>query len=52
MSDSILYCSICGKPISIEEAKTDGYGHAVHETCIVIRLASMPHNLERSPSNP
>jgi hypothetical protein len=27
-----------GKPVPIEESKTDGYGHAVHEPCIVAKL--------------
>ena len=26
-------CWICGRPIPLEECKTDDYGHVVHEAC-------------------
>jgi hypothetical protein len=26
-------CWICGKPIPLEDCKTDDHGHVVHENC-------------------
>ena len=34
-----INCSICGKPVDLETAKTDDDGKAVHEECYVLRLA-------------
>jgi len=33
-----LLCRICGKPVSLETAKTDKFGKAVHEDCYVFKL--------------
>jgi hypothetical protein len=32
-------CEICGKPLSLEVAKTDSKGKAVHEECYTTFLA-------------
>ena len=36
-------CSICRKPIPIEEAKTDGDGKPVHEECYVKSFIASPN---------
>ena len=33
-----LFCRICGKPVSVETAKTDGDGKAIHEECYVLKV--------------
>jgi hypothetical protein len=35
MPDGItsVKCWMCGKPIPLEECKTDDHGHVVHEDC-------------------
>jgi hypothetical protein len=33
MSEFVLKCTICEKLLSLEEAKTDGFGKPVHEAC-------------------
>jgi hypothetical protein len=37
--DSELLCRVCGKPMTIELAKTDEDGKAVHDTCYLARLS-------------
>ena len=34
-NNSIVMCSICGKPCQLEDCKVDADGKAVHELCIV-----------------
>lgn len=31
-------CGVCGKPVQIESAKTDGIGRAIHEDCLVLKM--------------
>src|SRR5215469_8746637 len=31
-------CSICGKPVSLQDCKVDEYGKAVHGTCYVAKV--------------
>src|SRR5215471_21093394 len=35
---SVPTCSLCDKPVSLEECKTDGDGRAVHERCYIDHL--------------
>ena len=35
---SALSCRICGKPVSIETAKTDSDGVAIHEECYALKV--------------
>jgi hypothetical protein len=34
-----LNCILCGLPVSLATAKTDGYGKPVHEACLVRELS-------------
>jgi hypothetical protein len=38
MASHEIGCVICGKPLPIEEAKTEDDGLPVHEECYVLRL--------------
>jgi len=38
----LIACAICGQPVDISEAKTDGEGRAVHEECFVSKVISKP----------
>ncbi len=31
-------CSMCGKPVALEECKSDDHGHPVHEDCYVAEV--------------
>ncbi len=33
-----INCSICGKPVALETAKTDEAGHAAHGECYLLKL--------------
>jgi hypothetical protein len=33
-------CSICGKPVSLQDCKVDEHGNAVHGTCYAAKLTS------------
>jgi len=33
------HCAICGKPCNLETCKTDEQGNAVHEECLVAKIA-------------
>lgn len=35
-----VHCSVCGKPLAVETAKTDGNGQAVHEECYLASIRS------------
>lgn len=37
-SPLLLLCRICGKPVAVETAKTDGDGKAIHEDCYVLKV--------------
>ena len=37
-SGSIRFCWICGRPVSLENSKTDEYGNVVHSECFTARL--------------
>jgi len=35
---SAKFCWICGRPVSLENGKTDEHGNIVHEDCYTTRL--------------
>lgn len=35
-------CSICDKPVSLDGAKTDEDGNAIHEACYRVKLGVAP----------
>lgn len=35
---SLVLCTICKKPVALEETKTDSEGAAVHERCYVMEI--------------
>jgi len=37
-----MNCSICGKPIALEAAKTDEVGQAIHEECYLLKVCRVP----------
>jgi hypothetical protein len=42
MDSKTVTCVICNKPVSLEVAKTNHSGHAVHEECYARTLAPKP----------
>jgi len=45
-----LLCAICFQPIDLKKSKTDEDGHAVHEDCYALKMASLnqpkkPHRI-------
>jgi hypothetical protein len=42
-------CSICQRPVSLDNAKTDEQGDAIHEDCYLIKLgvAKQPNSSQR-----
>jgi hypothetical protein len=49
MCEPIL-CAICGKPVPLEEGKTDCTGKAVHENCYASMLSTqLPAHMAISP---
>jgi hypothetical protein len=42
----VLRCRICDKPVTVETAKTDGDGQAIHEECYALKM-----NLEQASSD-
>ena len=40
--DSSFLCSICFKPIRLEQCKIDGEGRAVHEQCQLYKMRFVP----------
>jgi hypothetical protein len=38
LPESELQCSICGKPVALETAKTDEVGQAAHDECYLLKL--------------
>ena len=42
-------CSICGKPVELENSKTDSHAEAVHEECYARKIESRK---PPSPSRP
>jgi hypothetical protein len=40
-------CSICGKPISLQDCKVDEHGKAVHGTCYADKINSTPDGVLR-----
>lgn len=37
-SGSTRFCWICGRPVSLENSKTDEHGNVVHDECLTARL--------------
>ena len=46
MTGSILTCVICGKPVLLQDARSDGDGKPVHEDCYI---KSLPKYVAISP---
>jgi hypothetical protein len=44
---NVLICSICHRPVALENSKTDENGHAIHEDCYLQRLLA---SLDDPPS--
>jgi hypothetical protein len=40
MPSTVYVCSICGKPVSLEDCNVDEHGNAVHGTCYAAKLGS------------
>jgi hypothetical protein len=40
--ESKINCSICNKPVSLETAKTDEFGRAVHQECYLFKVGINP----------
>ena len=40
VSQLVVFCCICGEPISLETTRTDERGKAVHEHCYVSKTIS------------
>ena len=38
LPESEINCSICGKPVALETAKTDEVGQAAHDECYLFKL--------------
>jgi hypothetical protein len=38
LPESEINCSICGKPVALETAKTDEVGQAAHDECCLFKL--------------
>jgi len=49
MTKPLLTCSLCGKPVSLEDAKTDAVGKAVHEDCYTGLITNRPEYVAISP---
>jgi hypothetical protein len=43
-------CSLCSKPVSLEDDKTDEKGQPVHEDCYINKLSAPPMK-SRSKNN-
>jgi hypothetical protein len=51
-SGSSRFCWICGKVVSLESAKTDHHGNAVHELCYVAKIRAENESLKLKPKRP
>jgi hypothetical protein len=38
----VFTCAICGKPVRLEESKTDDNGKPVHEECYANKIVTPP----------
>jgi hypothetical protein len=38
LTDELPKCSVCNRPVDLENAKTDQHGNAIHEECAVIHI--------------
>jgi hypothetical protein len=43
-----VYCSVCKKPVALENAKTDDDGRAVHDECYLFKVAGL--NQDSNPN--
>jgi len=43
-----LNCTICGKPLDLSTAQTDGYGKPVHSECYISRAVT-PDDSQQHP---
>ncbi len=34
----VVPCSLCERPVSLESAKADEYGRAIHEECYALKM--------------
>ena len=48
-----INCSICRRPVSLETARTDEAGRAVHQECYLLRVATRtdPDSVHRAITN-
>jgi hypothetical protein len=37
--DGQYFCALCNEPVKLEDAKTDGDGHAVHGECYLDNIS-------------
>jgi hypothetical protein len=40
-----INCSICNKPVSLQTARTDEVGRAVHQECYLLKVGVKPDPL-------
>jgi len=43
-----LKCTICGKPLDLRTAQTDGYGKPVHSECYTSRALPPDHSQQHA----
>jgi hypothetical protein len=46
MSGEIYFCAICGRPVDLNDCKTNGEGQTVHGECLAKKLS------EKKPPSP
>jgi hypothetical protein len=39
LGDGQPLCPICNQPVVLEKAKTDEYGHAIHDECYLDKIS-------------
>jgi hypothetical protein len=44
----VPFCSICNRPVWLNEAKTDEDGQAVHESCYVAKIHLVQSDRDRA----
>jgi len=51
IAHSPLYCPICSSPVSLETAKADESGIAIHEECYVLKMELQRAQRSQDPRN-
>jgi hypothetical protein len=44
----VPFCSICNRPVGLNEATTDEDGRAVHESCYIAKIHLVPSDRDRA----